>query len=510
MAKLKFNSAGIASARKHATSAKNTSTSVKDGVASIQKNMQSCVTGRSNISSRLTNVRSNLTQIETGITTIYQMVDNTSIQYINTETSVVKLGQAVVQSAKITTTNGNNKGAFASIKHGKNNKASSLTKNFNNKSKLSFMQEAAKIKWGSKNNITQKCNPTSKYFDIPLDRKYTPKKYELSKGVLDLKGFIDPILHPSPYEGRFKNINPKLTPSSSDVQGVKAEVTATTKEEFDLKLADLASGIFGSAGTTGKSVGGIISSVSDIYNGYKDGNTTDTWKGILGIGDTMVSTIGELAENAFKVDSDWKEVLIGNWKKGSALTEIAEKTAKYSDDAVVTGLLKSELDGFIPSTAKNVGENLKVGAQWFGVAISAVTNGMDNYDDYQDGKMSANRAIVETVSETAVDVVIGAGSVALVGAGVTALGLSAPAVAVGAVAAGAVWLVDLGVRAGTKALTEAGYMEEEKGLTELISDTILDVAEKKIEHEVNKIKNIGNAICNVGNFIGTKWGECFG
>lgn len=115
MAKLKFNSAGVASAKKYATSAKNTSASVKDGVASIQKNMQSCVTGRSNISSRLTNVKTNLTQIETEIVAIYQMVNNASIKYTNTESNVVKSGQAVAQSARISTSNGN-KGAFLHVK----------------------------------------------------------------------------------------------------------------------------------------------------------------------------------------------------------------------------------------------------------------------------------------------------------------------------------------------------------------------------------------------------------
>lgn len=479
MAKLKFNSAGVAGAGKHAISAKNTSTSVKDGVASIQKNMQSCVIGRSNISARLNSTKSSLFQIENDILEIYKMVDDASAKYINIETNVVKWGQAVVQSAKLTTKTGNNKGAFSPITVDMKNRTAGVIKN--NKS--------------TTNNFVVSSSGTVSY------------KNNLSKGIWGSQGLFNPILESSKYEGKLFMASPKLHPT---VESARAIVVEKSNETFDLKLADLASGIVSSAGTTGKSAGGIISTVSDIYSGYKDEKTSDIWKGILGIGDTMVSTIGDLVENGYKVKPDWKETIIGNWKKGSALTEIAEKTAKYADDDVLVGLWKSELDGFVPSTAKNVGENLKVGAQWFGVAVSGITNGMDNYADYKEGNMSANRAVVETVSETAVDVAIGAGSVALVGASIAALGLSAPAVAVGAIAAGAVWLVDLGVRAGTKALTEAGYMKEEKGLTEVLSDTLLYVAEKTIEHKVNKIKNIGNAICNVGNFIGTKWGECFG
>lgn len=509
MAKLKFNSTGVTGARRYATSAKNTSGTVKDGISAVQKNMQSCISGRNNISTRLTNAQKSLSQIEKDIQAIYQTVDSASTKYQNTEAHVVRLGQAVAQTYKVSSKNGKNKGAFAPIIAGKTNNKSYLKKKYNSNSRLNLMQEAAKVKWGSKNNITQKYNPTSKYFNIPQTGKYTPSKYDLSKGIFGSKGLIDPILQPSKYEGRFNNVNQKLHPTTGNAQATTAD---KSNGNFDWKLADLASGIIGSAGTGGKSVGGIISTTSDIYSGYKEGKMSDTWKGILGIGDTFVSNVGDLAENGFKADADWKETLIGNWKKGSAVTEIAEKTAKYADDSTISALFKSEMDGFIPSSAKNVGENIKVGAQWFGAAVSLATNGIDNYSDYDEGKMSAGRAVAETISETVVDIAIGTGATVAVGAAAVALGVSAPAVAVGAVAAGAVWVADTGVRWATST-----FGKEEKGLTEAVSDVILDVGEAVIDSGkeiindgIDTVKGIGKAFSNVGQAIDVKWRECFG
>lgn len=448
MAKLKFNSAGIAGARKYAITAKNTSDTVKDGIISIQNNMQSCVSGRNNISVRLANVRTSLFQIENDIKEIYQVVDNATTKYRNTEAQVVKFGQAVARSYNSSSKNSKNKGAFAPI--------------ISNKSrKISFLKN--------------RYNPTSRFGLLYENSKKTPSKNERFKNQFEQK----------------KNIG-------------------ELKEKFDWKLDDLAFNIIENAGLVGATFSGIGATSFGIYKGFKDGNKSEIYKSLLGGGKNFVSTVGDLAENAYKVDPDWKEILIGNWKKGSAVAEVAEKTAKYADDNVFTGLLKSEGDGFLFSKTKNVGENMKVGAQWAGVAFSTIINGIDNYSDYEEGKVGAGRAIAETISETAVDIAIGAGATAAVGAAAVALGVSAPAVAVGAAATVAVWAVDTGVRLVTKSLADNGYIKEEKGLTELASDFILDIGEAYIENKVNNITKIGNAISAVSNVIGVKWGACFG
>ena len=508
MAKIKFNSSAVVGAQKYVNSAKTTSSSVKNGVDSIRKNMQSNVAARSNISARLNNLKSSMSTIETNLDAIYKVVDSATTKYRTTESDVVKLGQAVVNGNKTSSKNSKNKGAFAPVKVDKTKKTNALKKNFVSRSNLLLMQEASKVKWGSKNNITQKCNPTSKYFNVPGAEKYTASKYDLSNSIFVSQGLINPKMEPSEYNGLFKDINPKLHPTTSNAQGATAEKS----EGLDINILDLLTGVGGKIGLTGANVGGTISAVKDIYDGYKSGETSDVYKGILGIGGNFISTVGDLAENGFKADVDWKEMLIGNWKKGSALTEIGEKTAKYADDVAVKALFKSEMDGFLPSTAKNVGENLKVGAQWLGVVVSGVTNGISNYDDYKAGEMSAGRAVAETITETAVDVVIGAGAVAAVGAGIAALGISAPAVAVGAVAAGVVW----GADALTHLITKE-VLGEEKGLTELVSDVALDVGKEvlksgkeMVESGIETVKGVGKAISNVGNAIGAKWRECFG
>lgn len=285
-----------------------------------------------------------------------------------------------------------------------------------------------------------------------------------------------------------------------------------SEEEFDWKIDDVLLDVIGEAGVVGTGIGGIGKTVKDIYKGYKNGNNSDIYKGLLGGGKEFISIVGDLAENGFKTDVDWKEMLIGNWKKGSALSEIAEKTAKYADDSTIKALFKDQMDEFCPSTAKNIGENMKVGVKWAGVVISGVTNGIDNYGDYEAGKMSGVRAVAETISETAVDIAIGAGATVAVGAGIAALGISAPAVAVGAIAAGAVWALDTGVRWAT-----SKYGSEEKGLTEAVSDFVLDTGEaildtgkELVDEGINTLKGIGKGFSNVGDAVAVKWEACFG
>ncbi len=107
MAKLKFNSTGVSYAKRLATNAKNSSYSVREGIGTIQRNIQPDVAARNNIAARLNNVRTNVSQVENDILSIYQMVDNASLKYNNTEKQVINWGKVASQGKKISNKSAN-------------------------------------------------------------------------------------------------------------------------------------------------------------------------------------------------------------------------------------------------------------------------------------------------------------------------------------------------------------------------------------------------------------------
>ena len=135
---------------------------------------------------------------------------------------------------------------------------------------------------------------------------------------------------------------------------------------------------------------------------------------------------------------------------------------------------------------------LKSVCAWVGTGLSAITNGISNYQDMQAGKMDAKRAALETVTETVVDIgkdwLIAAG----VTAGLAAAGISAPVVAVGAVTAA----VSIGADALCKKITKA-VTGEEKGLTETISDAAIDLGTAM----VNEVKNTWQDVKSLGSKV---------
>lgn len=101
------------------------------------------------------------------------------------------------------------------------------------------------------------------------------------------------------------------------------------------------------------------------------------------------------------------------------------------------------------------------------VVFSAIVNAAGNYEEYKTGAITANRAIAEWVTETALEV----GKDALIASGVatafTALGfISAPAIVVGA--------TTVAVSTGVDWLCEKVTGQK---LTEAVSDFVLDTAE---------------------------------
>lgn len=192
------------------------------------------------------------------------------------------------------------------------------------------------------------------------------------------------------------------------------------------------------------------------------------------LADILNSTLNKYAFFADVAENGWKEAV----KNGIGIsaympegTVPGETFGSYLENA-----LKHELSDFNPATAaENGARNLSSGAQvakaaakWGGVALSGVTQGYENYQEYKSGEISAGRAVAEGVIETGVDVGLGIGATAAVGAGLAAAGVvAAPALVVGGIATAAV----IGVNAIAKKASGG------KDLGELASDFICDGAE---------------------------------
>lgn len=240
------------------------------------------------------------------------------------------------------------------------------------------------------------------------------------------------------------------------------------------------------------------------------------YKNLLGGAKKFVTIVGDLAQNAYSATPDWKSALLGKWAKGSAFSglDIAKKIEDGTKGVSVGWStfgqsVEKQLTDFTFKNATTVGDKIKVGAKWAGVGLSAITNGISNYKDFEAGKMDGERAVKETIMETAVDVGTGIVATAAATAGLAALGVAgAPAVAVGAIAVGITWAADAGCRAITK-----NWLGEEKSLTETISDAILDT-EEALTAGAGKVidagaKAIGNAVNSMGKSI-AKWIPCLG
>lgn len=216
------------------------------------------------------------------------------------------------------------------------------------------------------------------------------------------------------------------------------------------------------------SVGKVVSAVGKFATGDKGSAVTwvkgvsDSWKAGWKIADT-VKTCNK------HTDIQWWKAALG-LNKNSFLKNISESGLSWQQKAMhgwdkgIKGTIREfkKTDGFIKQSV--------------GIGLSLAVNGFSNYDEYKTGGITAKRAVAETITETAVDwgkdLLIGAA----VTAGFAAAGFAAPVVVVGAatvaVSVGADWVC----KQVTGALTG-----EEKGLTETVSDFVLDTAEKGIE-----------------------------
>lgn len=247
------------------------------------------------------------------------------------------------------------------------------------------------------------------------------------------------------------------------------------KSGFIGKAVALAVGIKDTAtgGGAGKLIKTVSSGVKDVSNIYKYAKNMGKAKRIL---------------HSETIRTSWAKKIVGwndYFKSANGVSKATGWGRKF----------KSNL-----TKAKNISK-----VSWLSVAVSGVVNAIDNRKEYEQGKISAERAVAETLTETAVDVVTDAAlttvAAAAVGATTAALGLTvgAPVLVVGAVTVGA----KIGLDAIAKWATGG-----EKDFTEAASDLILDTGKaigKGISEGASKL---GKCISSSLKSLKPKW--CFG
>lgn len=279
-----------------------------------------------------------------------------------------------------------------------------------------------------------------------------------------------------------------------------AEEAGAAGKPFDWKVSNLVWRTAGKFGVMGKAISTVGKGISNKWD----------YKAVTSGAKNILSGAGEIASEIYKETPNYKESFWGKWKKGSAFKGLGveskigiEKGIGIGADTVKQSLGK-QLRDYSFKNAENVGEKIKVGTKWAGLFMTGVSKGIENYRDYKDGKMTAGRAVAETITEKVVETGINMGATALATGAAAALGLSAPAVVVGGAAVAVVWGADLGCRALTRWL-----WGEEKGLTESVSDVILDGAKFVCDKAADIGRGVGNLAKKAGSTF-AKWGKALG
>lgn len=182
------------------------------------------------------------------------------------------------------------------------------------------------------------------------------------------------------------------------------------------------------------------------------------------VAEVMRSPFNQFAFFANAAENGWASA----FKDGVGLSPYYASGAAAADKTFMAYLktaLSKEMNSYKNFSTLSTGT--KAVAKWAGVAVTGITNSLENYEEYAGGSISAERAIAETVIETGVDVGVGALATAGTAAGLAALGFAgAPVIAVAALGTGVV----VGANWLCEAITD-------KDIGELFADGICDMGE---------------------------------
>ncbi len=324
---------------------------------------------------------------------------------------------------------------------------------------------------------------------------------EEEKYILELAGFEEEVQHvrnslgfrvmsSANIRSRLKCAADKIEESQNSMRGMKNMLSDSLDLYDKTENAILGNVNIGNGIEVKNIPGGILNfdasgEMSDLISD-KVWDAVKPWIGNFGVMGSAAVMLDDIRTADFTTGADWADLAKSSWGVGWGIEGVV-KTCKGNTsvkwwkealglnpnsflksikNANLSGLQKAKhgfnqgvkgtLRGFrtVKGTTKQIG----------GIALSGVVNAFGNYEEYRRGEISADRAVVETVMETAVDwgkgLLIGAG----VAAGFAAAGVAAPAVVVGAAAVGISMAADWICEKVTG-----------KNVTELVSDAIVDV-----------------------------------
>jgi hypothetical protein len=219
--------------------------------------------------------------------------------------------------------------------------------------------------------------------------------------------------------------------------------------------------------------GGLSSITWDSIESIK-GNTYVSWSSVSTISKDFSSLIKSIAKDP---SADWKEV----FSKFVQLGKTNEELGKIINSNISSiGKLN---EGFMEGVSNSI-----TGPA---VIASGLVNGICNYADYKAGKMTGGRAVAETISETAIDVLKTAAITGAITAVCAVAGFAAPVAVIGL---GAV-VVSTAADTICKWATSK-YLGEAKGVTEFVSDWILDNGENIVKSVKDGVSAKWNQIVN--------------
>lgn len=224
----------------------------------------------------------------------------------------------------------------------------------------------------------------------------------------------------------------------------------------------------------------------------------DTWNviGEFGAAGGIISTFGSLFTGAVTVGN-----LIGFF--GDGISTVGGIISSVADGEAIDwlgfDLEKIEFDplkDYDLGNVKTVGDKIKVGTKWASSILKVIGTGYENFTDPEN---TTERAILETIGESAVKIGGGMLIEGAVAAGLTALGVTAaPAVVTGLIAVGVTW----GINTAFEAVTG-------KEAAEAISDFVIDGAKQVYEFGKDAVNAVGDAVSDFGETISGWWNSAF-
>ena len=202
----------------------------------------------------------------------------------------------------------------------------------------------------------------------------------------------------------------------------------------------------------GGTVGGLVDGILDVV--HSNDPMGVQIPGILQDTLELFQDIGELVEGG---GANWWETVFG----------LQNMAANFSTNSNVFSQMWGRYwDRYSFSNNTTLSSNLGTLARWAGLLAIGVETGYGNWQEYQSGAISAERAVGEFVIETGSEILIHAGATVAVAAGAVALVGTAHAIVV----AGGAYLVTWGL----DAISESVFGVE---ASELIADTVMDGVE---------------------------------